>query len=462
MDYTRTKSGSIQTIIEVDGLAVILQARNVRKQSTGIHANIGVGFLKAGRTIPCDEDTYNISRQPDRERLVRSIYKRPEFAALFDGADYPLSRMSMDLMLFQRGLWEFELGHHEPRKRAGSATREEPRFLIEPWVVHGGGTILFAPPGTGKSWIGQLIAVMVDAGCDRFWNVEQVPTLFVNLERSERSVDLRMGDVNAALGLERERELFRLDKRGASFTDVADAVGRLVEREGIGLVVVDSLSRMGLGKMIDDDVANRGMDALNALKTAWLVLAHTPRADATHTYGSQMFDAAADLTVQLLADEKSKRDTLGLGLKLDKHNDVAPQRDVFQLALEFDSHGLTRLRRALPGEFTIIDAQKPQPSPAEVVRAYVLSVGAVDASTVEEETGVKRSTVATLFSGSGYERAGKEGRRVLYGVSSDGRHDVSPPTVPTLPDDRPSTPRSVVGEGLLYDRHIEEGEDDPF
>ena len=92
----------------------------------------------------------------------------------------------------------------------------------------------------------------------------------------------------------------------------------------------------------------------------------------------------------------------------------------------------------------------------------MLSVGAVDASTVEEETGVKRSTVATLFSGSGYERAGKEGRRVLYGVSSDGRYDVSPPTVPTLPDDRPSTPRSVVGEGLLYDRHIEEGEDDPF
>ena len=463
MDYTRPDGGGIQSEVEAEGLVVAFGAHNVRKQSTGIHANVTITMRRNGKSILCDEDTYNIARREERERLVSGIYKRQEFKALFDAAGYPQSRMSLDLMVFQRGLWAFELGQHEPKKRSGAVDRAGPRFLVEPFVVYGAGTILFAPPGTGKSFAGQIVAVCVDAGITRFWHVEQIPTLFVNLERSERSVDLRFGDINAGLGLPRDRQMLRLDKRGATFSDVADAVERIVTREGVGLVVVDSLSRMGLGKMIDDDVANRGMDALNALKTAWLVLAHTPRADATHTYGSQMFDAAADLTVQLIADERSKRDTLGLGLKLVKHNDVPPQRDAFQIALEFDSMGLTRIRRALPGEFTIIDAQRAQPSPAELVRAHVLANGASDAKTVEEEPGVKRGTLSRLFAGPGYQRIRRDGRRVLYGVV-DGHNEVLLPALPALPSSIQQAQRSAAGEDHLDSSSSGEWDEDanPF
>ena len=85
--------------------------------------------------------------------------------------------------------------------------------------------------------------------------------------------------------------------------------------------MVDSLSRMGYGNLIDNDPANKAMDALNGLSpAAWAVLAHTPRGDETHTFGSQMFDAAADVTVQLMTDDKTKDDSLGIGLRVDKAN----------------------------------------------------------------------------------------------------------------------------------------------
>lgn len=414
MDYSRTESGAIQSRIQAAGLSVILQASNVRKERTGVHATVTIGIQPNGKgTVRCEEDSYNVGRREERERMVNAIYNKPEFKQLLDGADYPKTRMSLDLLAFQGGLWTVELGAQEPRKRGGSLERRGPEFVIKPFAIKDAGTILFAPPGAGKSWIGYILAVCVDAGISRFWPIEQTPALIVNLERGAESVDNRIGDVNEALGQPRDRALFRLDKRGAAFTDVVDGVQRIVQREGIGFVVVDSLSRMGLGKMIDDDVANKGMDALNGLKTTWLVLAHTPRADATHTYGSQMFDAAADLTVQLMSDDKTKKDVLGLGLRLDKRNDVGPQ-EPYQLALEFDNLGLTRIRRAMQGEFVEIDSQKKQ-SAAQMVRSYIEDNGSADATTVARDLGLNRVTVAELFRTSDYTLVRKDGKKALYG-----------------------------------------------
>lgn len=433
MDYRRTASGAIQSEYDAEGLSVIFQAKNVRKEHTGIHALITLGFSKAGKVYPCKEDNFNVGRLTDRERLVNQVFAHSEFSAIFTAAKYSKTQMSTDLMGFARGLWDYALGALEPAKRGGSLERRGPEFVLKPFAIKGGGTIVFAPPGAGKSWIGYIWATCVDAGIDRFWEVKQAPALLVNLERGEESVDTRFGDVNEALRLPRDRHIFRLDRRGAAFTDIADAVERVVRREGIGLVVLDSLSRMGLGKMIDDDVANRGMDALNRLNTTWVVLAHTPRADATHTYGSQMFDAAADMTVQLMADDKSKRGTLGLGLKLDKRNDVPPMRDPFQIALEFDERGLTRIRRSLPGEFVEIDSQRKQTA-AEMVREFMNREQKGDAAQIAEAIGVARQTVVGILATPEYVKVGKEGRNVVYGRVDWQHNEVSDEKSPTLPD----------------------------
>ena len=418
MDYHRTQSGAIQSIVETESLDIIYQASNVRNERTGVHATVSVGFREHGRgAIPLDEDTYNVGRREDRERLVNAIYKKDAIKEILLANGYEHARMSMDLMLFQRGLYSFEIGSQEAERRGGSNERLQKSFVIDPFVVEGGGTIIFAPPGRGKSWLGMLFCVTVDAGINSFWPVTQGPALFVNLERSADSVDVRLGDINQALGLPRSRPLLRLDRRGRSLPDVIDGIQRTVEKEGVKFVLVDSLSRMGYGNLIDNDPANKAMDALNSLSpAAWAVLAHTPRGDESHTFGSQMFDAAADVTVQLMTDDKTKDNMLGIGLRVDKANDISKQRGITQIAIEFDNYGLKFVRQARGNEFVEISSQRKD-STAQQVMNLVRTLGKADAGSIAESIGVDRSTVSSILQNPEYFKAvGKDGRKVVYSI----------------------------------------------
>ena len=426
MDYHRTQSGAIQSIVETESLDIIYQASNVRNERTGVHATVSVGFREHGRgAIPLDEDTYNVGRREDRERLVNAIYKKDAIKEILLANGYEHARMSMDLMLFQRGLWSFEIGNQEAELRGGAHERTHKAFVINPFVVEGGGTIIFAPPGRGKSWLGMLFCVTVDAGINSFWPVTPGPALFVNLERSADSVDVRLGDINQALGLPRSRPLLRLDRRGRSLPDVIDGIQRTVEKEGVKFVLVDSLSRMGYGNLIDNDPANKAMDALNSLSpAAWAVLAHTPRGDESHTFGSQMFDAAADVTVQLMTDDKSKGDTLGIGLRVDKANDIRKDTAFTQIALVFDQYGLNMVRRAKPNEFVEIASQKKQ-STSEQIEEYLKLFGAADATKIATDLNIPRTTVVSALASERFAKAGKDGKSVLFDLSESVINDVT-------------------------------------
>ena len=172
------------------------------------------------------------------------------------------------------------------------------------------------------------------------------------------------------------------------------------------------------------------MDALNALGCAWLALAHTPRADATHTFGSQMFDAAADVTVQLLTDDSSREGVLGLGLKLAKRNDIPPQKEPLQIALEFDEMGLVAVRNGAAFEFPEIEANR-KPKASEAVKRYMEEHGRGDASAIAEETGFDRGTIVPILHGDQYVSLGKEGRRAMFALR-DSRHEVWETQLPTV------------------------------
>jgi hypothetical protein len=397
-DYQRLPDGVIAAE-NIGDWKVLFKAADIRRERTGIHATITIGVQQAGsEPVPLEEETYNVARRDERESLVRAIYKKDPLKAILLSVGYDDTRMGMDLMQFQRGLWRFETNAHAAERRGGATTRATRRFIIEPYVLADAGTILFAPPGRGKSWVGMLHAVCVDAGLGWFWPVTQVPTLFVNLERSAESVDV-----------------LRIDRRGRSMNDVLEGIQTTIEKEGVQFVVVDSLSRMGYGDMTANDPANKAMDALNSLRCAWEVLAHTPRGDESHTFGSQMFDAAADVTVQLMTDDKSVDDTLGVGLRVDKANDIRTGRQPSQIAFEFDDRGLKAVRKAKsPHEFPEIASARKK-SVAEQVREFMNNNVTSDASTIAEELGVAKSQVHTILNSGEYVQVGKEGRRLIYG-----------------------------------------------
>jgi len=369
MKYVRLDSGALEYRRGIGGEhELVLQAAEIRNERTGVHAQLTVGL----DTTILEQDTFNVARREDRNRLANAAYKI--MAGSLNGAadTFAATDLQHDLLLFTRGLWPAQVGDMRGERTAGDAEFSEPHFLVEDYVVEDGGTLLFAPPGRGKSWIGLAMAVSVDAGISSLWNVTQRPVLYLNLERGRESFARRLGLVNRALGLPPERELMFIHARGKSLADVWDGAERTVKEEGIGLVVLDSLSRSGAGDLTENAPANRAMDLLNGMGCSWLALAHTPRADESHVYGSQMFDAACDLGVQMLTQDSPHEDylnpTLGIGLRVAKANDTAkPALRIW--ALEFDRRfGLTGVRPARRNEFPEIEgSSQPRSVEAQVI-----------------------------------------------------------------------------------------------
>jgi len=391
------------------GQLLELRAETVRRERTGVHARLEVRCNNALLAW----SNFNIERDEDRVRLGNSAYKHLD--ALKDV--YPGTYLKSDLDKFCAELWTAFLDLSGPVMMGGTLVPRPPRFVLRPYILDGGGSILFAPPGRGKSYTLMLMMVCVDAGLDQIWPSEQRKVLFINLERSPGSVEDRLGAINQVLGLPRDRQILTLHARGRSLADVAEVAEEHIRQQHIELVFVDSISRAGAGDLNANDSSNRIIDILNRIAPTWLALAHTPRADESHVFGSIHFEAGADVVIQLLSEQEG-RGPLGVGLQITKNNDIGPT-SMGMLALEFSDTGLSVVRHARKGEFPEIERGRKL-SLREQIREHLLDVGPQTATEIAEELGANRSNVGQILrTGTTFIRGAKLGKRQLYAVAGE-------------------------------------------
>lgn len=441
-------TGAIQHFLPIDGTPhkVIFQATDVRKEKTGVHAKVTIALGYQSNVTVLAESTFNVGREEDRIRLGNHALSEPLWAPPKAPRSTAAARkpvegvvstnplhalntrvepfLNHELLLFCRGLWEFQLDEVVAEERGGSEERTAASYILEPYILEDGSTIAFGPPGAGKSWIAYLWAILIDAGMAWPWPVKQAKVLIINLERSVKSVDDRVGDINEALGLPRDRKILRIDRRGSTLVNVFEQARRAVKKYGVGLVVLDSLSRAGVGNMNGNEEMNAAMDLLNSLGCAWLVLGHTSREDGSHLFGSQMSDAAADLMVrihsaksQIMGADGQVHTTLGIGPAGTKANDV-PLPPLTIQRLEFDKKGLVAIAKAEPGEFLDIENNARSTDPTDAIRKYLLGVGAADIATMSKDLEVpKRALASALARRAEFRivRRNEEGT-VFYGV----------------------------------------------
>lgn len=411
--WVRTAEG-VYRVRSVGDLQLRFEATNLRRERTGFHARVDVQVN--GYTLAYD--SFNVERDSERTRLANSAYakliggrpsrERPE------RADYPLVYMADDLDQFCNGLAGQYLEPIRMRRSRGATERRGPSFIAEPVILQDAGSICFAPPGFGKSYVLYTLGVCIDAGVSDFWKVQRTPVLVVNLERSEDSVTQRLGNINAALGLERERDLACIHARGHTLEEVAPEVRRAIAEQGIGCVLLDSLSRAGNGNLIDNDVVNLHCNTLNSFGVAWFALGHSPRADQSHLFGSMMFDAAADIMLRLTSQEKLTG-PMGIALDLTKKNDLG-SRPMWIGAFEFDTLGLTNIRMARPGEFSELEAGKTM-SMEDRIAAHLGKLGALSPTQIADDLGYNRTNVNDMLSQNDrFVFVRKEGRNALYGL----------------------------------------------
>lgn len=420
--------GVIDARREVGGVLLVIRAEDVRRTTTGLHAKITVALaehLNSLKAAPVEGDVFNVQRSDDRHDFANRLYgtraKDAKFSIEFMAA-YPIKDFERDLFDFSEDFYRELLGNLKGGYVSGDAEKSEPSFYMDGYVLTEGGTILYAPPKSAKSYTAMLWAVSIDAGVPLFAAVRQTTVMYINLERGEGSMTRRLGLVNRVLGLEPSRQLLMLNRRGRTMADVYEPAKEMIEENGVGIVILDSLSRGGYGDLNGNEEANKSMDYLNRLIPSWVAIGHTPRADDSHIFGSNMFDAAMDIGVNVRR-QRLGDGTLGIGLHVKDTNDtgVPPLRI---LAYEFDGFGLRSVRDAHLGEFSDIEekGQVARTLPERIVD----QLGAFGEQTVSElakdltvNPGTVHREVVRLLTAGDVRETKRVGRAIYYGLASE-------------------------------------------
>ncbi len=397
---------SIEWDKKANGLVLTFKAEQIAKERTGIHARITI----SARHEILSWSYLNIERHEDRVRLANVAH------TTLKADDYSKDDMRHDLDSFCAGLWDFHLSQYIPEDMIGEETVEPLSFLLKPYILEFGGTILFAPPGRGKSYTALTWAVSIDSGSNKFWEVKQGKVLFINLERASKSLRRRLSMVNKVLGLPATRPLMTLNARGKSLFDVLPACMKAIKKHDIKMIVLDSISRAGLGDLTEGLSGNRIIDSLSSMCPTWLALGHTSRASDAHIYGTIFQDAGADIVIQLSSQVRDDG-TLGIGYQITKQNDIGYHGQKVY-ALEFDDNGLTDFRLAKSFEFPDIES-KDRPDMLTTIIEYISNQDSGDATATEiaNEFQYDRATISRLLNKSGkFVQTRKEKHNVYYGV----------------------------------------------
>ncbi len=407
VDGFRADFGSLS-----DGRTYGAVFRDLRRSGTGMH---GMVALITGETIAA-YDTFNIGRLAEREKLVRRGLKAMDSIA---AAEVNTEDLQHDLdiaCLHAVKEWEaqrFVIEEIDPDEEVAPRA-----WLLRPFIQNGGGSIFFGPPKSGKSYLLQITGLIVANGLDGlFAGVIKRPCLYVNIERAREEFLLRERDLRRILGLSGGSGLSYLHARGRTIRTVAPKVRQWAQEHPDGLVLYDSISRAGLGKLVDDETANAWTDLANALSHTWAAIAHTPRGDDTHSFGSVMYEAGQDVGIRVVSEQGTQ--SLGISLTVTQAN-AARKGATQYVALDFDQDDLSDVRITSATEFPGL-VQKRQRNDEDEVFAYVLEMGKVSASQTSRETGVPRTTVAGWFKAKNgrYVAVGRDKHEVLYGILQD-------------------------------------------
>jgi len=387
---------------------LVFKAEALRHERTGIHGRVSIEHNYS----PIAWSAFNLERVEERTRLSKQahIQLKPAIKQI-----YPEANLKIDFDIFCAGLWDFYLSHFSPELVYGIETPQPLKFALKPYVLWGGGTIIFAAPGKGKSYTGLLWAQSINCGVNKYWQVEQANVLYINLERSNATIQRRLSCINRVLGLPPTEPLRVQNARGKSLLDILPACYKTIKQHNIRIIVLDSISRAGYGDLTENRPINAMIDALSSLCDTWVALGHTPRADESHVYGGIMFEAGADIVIRL-ASEQPNPTTLGLGFEITKSNDVRPHEQVIW-AMEFDDNGLTILRKARPFEFPEVAGKAKKPM-IQIIRDFITEQDSAmaTASEVADATGLNRGNVAHMLVHSGqFVKLKQEGKKVYYG-----------------------------------------------
>ena len=353
IDVRINKDGEKEVYLEIEtpeNIPVVFSATDIRKEDTGVHAEISIEFDGFDTYTVC-----NVKRDPDRGRLINKAHKT--FGGSLEESEYILPKMQLVQKFdnFCKNIWPTFIKVQSPTMVKGTSEVSSVLYTLKPHVLTGGGTIMFGKPGKGKSFTGIMMALAVQYGTNHYWHTDKGNALFVNLERPDRTMPPRIGAVGKALGIENAK-LPVMDARGSSLKDVHSILESYVKTNETKFVVIDSISRAGQGDMKEDKVATKTIDMLNNIGISWLAIAHTPKYDETIYYGNSQYEAGADVMLRHTSTVIDDVGSIALLLEVTKANDM-PVPKPMGLHYSFGDLGLNSIRFAKQHEVASLETE---------------------------------------------------------------------------------------------------------
>jgi len=388
---------------------ITFRFREIRRERTGNHALVAI---LQGQSILA-YDVFNIGRSEDRARLGKRAFS---MLSDLDKPAYPLDHLQHDLDITCLDTPdEWEQGHVNIVQFDPNDPITPVEYIAKPYLIKGGGTIIFAPPGSGKSFVLQAIAVCVASGIGTLWDVEQHPALYISLERNINLLRSREAGLRNAIGWPQATQVSYLDARGLGLRQIERKARQFSDDHEGAVVFLDSVSRAALGGLKEDETATQFIDLMNSIGETWMAVGHTPRATGDHLFGSMHFDAGEDIGVKLWC--VNQETTLAIGLEIVKANDT-PKGQKHFYALEFKDNHLTKFESTSEKKYPQLIAGDNF-SRLDILKGWMAIVGSASAPEAAEATGLYRTDIVTFFTKTGeFKVVGKREKQVLYALKN--------------------------------------------
>ena len=201
---------------------------------------------------------------------------------------------------------------------------EEERYRVGILLPEGQPTVFFGDGSTAKTYLALIAALSVATG-DELLGLPVIPArvLIIDYETDAQTHRFRYDRLLPGFGLVWQKKLIDYwPAKGRPFVDIVDAVRGKVERDHIGLVIVDSAGYACGGDPSNPETALSYFNALNSLQKTTLTIAHVSKdSDQEKPYGSVYWSNGARKTWNFRRAQSEGEDVIHVGMFNKKVND---------------------------------------------------------------------------------------------------------------------------------------------
>lgn len=355
--------GVLDATRDVGGHKLTLRARQIRLERSGMVTALVAMIVDS---TPVHSDVLKVDDAGARHSFANALYGTKFTQGWFESdltEALPQRDFEHEFMLWSRTLWPAYIGASAGGYEYGDAEPSAPHWAVPGLVLQGLTGIWFGARESNKSTLQRLTAQSLNSGASSVIPArDKEPVGWVNAEEDPAEHTRQLGNVNAALGLDRRERLYTIHARGMHIEDLGQRLERAIREEGLQHIFVDSLSRLSRGMNLNENAtANLLMDTLGGLGTSVSWIGHTGQENEHRLAGSRHFENAARLMVRVqsrMALSGAFPDlTRGVRASVTKANGAPRTAPMFWTLEYHRDYGLMRARLADPGEWPVLYCQ---------------------------------------------------------------------------------------------------------